>query len=319
MITHRATKALILTSTMLLAACGGETGSPFAAVGSGGTAGAGGAGGGSTTSTASGGGTGGMGTGGMGTGGTGPGGAPACQSSFSDTFDYEIDEVQDLIDHGWSWAKADNLTGSHRGTITSDAGSLRFDLEGEDGQTDVYTEIDQIAGDVTFEFDLFVDEDAGGIQNRFKFLYPSVDGNYPQPVDTIRWLMVLSPANISPEIVEGNGRELFFRFESYNYAQATDPRIAVENRWKLGQNLSLTPITLGAWHHVRIHIDTSGEHGAFEAWLDGEKVAEWIDGVTPDFSFSVPPEARGGHEGLRVITTADDDMTLMFDNFALCE
>lgn len=251
-------------------------------------------------------------------GGTDTGGDRSCEPIFFDDFEYTIDAVEDLQDHGWNWAKAINLTGSHRGTITSDAGRLRFDLDGEGGQTDVYTELVDILPNVTFEFDLYVDEDAGGIGHRFKFLYPSVNGSYPQPVETLRWLLLLSPNHISPELFLGDGSELYIELQAHNYAQATDPQIAPENQWKLGQNLSLTPVTLGEWHHVVVHIDTSGPGGVYEAWLDGEKVSEWIDGVTPDFSFALPPEARTPHAALRVITTVDDDMTIMFDDFAMC-
>ncbi len=246
------------------------------------------------------------------------GARPGCAPIFFDDFEYAVESVEDLTSHGWSGAKATNLTGSHRGSITTEQGALRFDIEGEEGQTDVYTQLDDIPGDVTFEMDLYIEEAAGGISNRFKFLYPSVDGNYPQPVETLKWLLALSPGNITPQYLEGDGQALYLRLDAFNYVRATDPQIAEENQWKLGQNLSLTPITFGEWHHLVVHLDTSGPSGAFEAWIDDEKVAEWIDGVTENFSFSIPPEAQGGHPRLRMPTTIDDDMTIMIDNFAMC-
>lgn len=64
----------------------------------------------------------------------------------------------------------------------------------------------------------------------------------------------------SPSSSGGSG-ELFLRLDALNYVDFSDPNIPIENRWKLGQNLSLTSITLGAWHHLRIHLDTSGPSG----------------------------------------------------------
>ncbi len=102
---------------------------------------------------------------------------------------------------------------------------------------------------------------AGSISNRFKFLYSSVDGSYPQSPDTLKLWLALSPGNITPEYLEGEGQALYLRLDALNYVQATDPMIAEENQWKLGQNLSLTPITFGQWHRLVVHLDTSGLSG----------------------------------------------------------
>jgi hypothetical protein len=48
------------------------------------------------------------------------------------------------------------------------------------------------------------------------------------------------------------------------------------------------------------------------------KVAEWIDGNTPYFSWDIPSDGIGGHRVFRIPTTMDDfDSWIYLDDFAM--
>jgi len=80
------------------------------------------------------------------------------------------------------------------------------------------------------------------------------------------------------------------------------------NRWKMGQTSLDEQIVANRWTLVKLHFDTSKTSVGWEAWLrpmGGKwvKVAEWIDGVTPDFSWKIPEKKVGGHRVFRMPTT----------------
>jgi hypothetical protein len=95
------------------------------------------------------------------------------------------------------------------------------------------------------------------------------------------------------------------------------------NRFKIGQTDLSENLTPNRWTLVKIHYDTSDTSGTFEAWmkpLNGSwvKVAEWIDGVTSDFSWTIPADEVGGHRVFRMPTTIDDvDSWIYLDDFAM--
>jgi hypothetical protein len=95
------------------------------------------------------------------------------------------------------------------------------------------------------------------------------------------------------------------------------------NQFKLGQTNVGENLTPNRWTLVKIHIDTSTTSGSYEAWLkplggSWVKVAEWIDGVTPDFSWIIPADDVGGHRVLRMPTTINDvDSWIYLDDFAM--
>jgi hypothetical protein len=83
------------------------------------------------------------------------------------------------------------------------------------------------------------------------------------------------------------------------------------NRWKMGQTSLEQQILANRWTLVKLHFDTSKTSAGWEAWLrpmGGKwvRVAEWIDGVTPEFSWKIPPEKVGGHRVFRMPTTQGD-------------
>ena len=83
---------------------------------------------------------------------------------------------------------------------------------------------------------------------------------------------------------------------------------------KLYQNLNNTTgkIVKGIWTEVRMHFDTSGANGTWEAWIKKEgqarvKVAEWIGGTTPSFTWSIPAPERVGHRVFRLNAVVNGD------------
>ena len=78
--------------------------------------------------------------------------------------------------------------------------------------------------------------------------------------------------------------------------------------WKLGHTSLDEHIAANRWQLMKLHMDTSTTSGKFEAWLrplGGKtvKVAEWIDGVTPDFAWKIPVDKVGGYKVFRIPTT----------------
>jgi hypothetical protein len=87
----------------------------------------------------------------------------------------------------------------------------------------------------------------------------------------------------------------------------------------------------GRWVLVKLHIDTSGPQGVFEAWLKPlggteVKVAEHVGGVTPGFQW--PVSDHSGHRVLRMPTTIGSqnvvdlypqsyDVTFYMDDFTM--
>ncbi len=207
-------------------------------------------------------------------------------------------------------------------------------IEGRSGtfktQTDFYLRYgnpegppDQVPGNVWFQFWIYLnyyddpqdkEDQLSGITGG-KFIYPSVDGRYPTHP---KWLFVFDHSSWVFPRGESEPRE--FVVPSYQEilleTQSTGregPYASIKkgpeyNRWKLGQTSLDERIVANRWTLVRLHFDTSTTSGRYEAWLrplGGEmvKVAEWIDGVTPDFSWKIPEHLVGGHKVFCMPTT----------------
>jgi len=204
-------------------------------------------------------------------------------------------------------------------------------------QTDFYLQYgngrgpnDQVPGNVWFQFWMYTNyyddpedkEDQLSGYGGGKFIYPSPDGNYPTyPL----WLFCLS--NSSHVLLKGQEKAYFAKARPQDmlmqvtsvgvegkkpnrrgvvYAQIK--RTQPYNRWKMGQTSLDEQIVANRWTLVKLHFDTSKTSVGWEAWLrpmGGKwvKVAEWIDGVTPDFSWKIPEKKVGGHRVFRMPTT----------------
>jgi len=276
---------------------------------------------------------------------------------FYDDFEYVVDrdkkdERPAFIAQGkWSGVKSINASASRSGGYLYTVDRIpgyegRFPgrnsnrvlaIEGLPGkfqtQTDFYLQYgdprdpaDQVPGDVWFQFWIYLnyhddpldrEDQLSGITHG-KFLYPSVDGNYPaHPL----WLFTIRHSSYvflkgeaEPREIEASSyQEILLHAESLgregpyaNIRKGPD-----YNRWKLGQTSLEERIMANRWMLVKLHFDTSTMSAGYEAWLrplGGKtvKVAEWIDGVTPHFSWKIPADKVGGHKAFRIPTTLGD-------------
>lgn len=256
---------------------------------------------------------------------------------------------------GWNRAKAVNITGSARGylyTVTQIPG-YRGTLPGRNstralaiesrpvamgGQTDFYLQfgdetapLNTVPGDVWFQFWVYSNryddptnqnDQLSTYDNRFKFIYPC-RGPYPCQQNQINWLNTMGFSTGEPYWSNENNTELFITtVDPYN--TMIDYQLAPDwDQYKIGHTDVSENIAPNRWTLVKIHYDTSTTRGAFEAWmkpLGGQwvKVAEWIDGQTPNFSWAIPEQNVGGHRVFRMPTTVDNaDSWIYMDDFAM--
>lgn len=225
-------------------------------------------------------------------------------------------------------------------------------------QTDLYLQYgnpegppNQVPGNVWFQFWVYLNyyddpqdknDQLSGITNG-KFLYPSVNGTYPaHPL----WLFTIRHSSYvflkgekePREIDAPSYQEMLLHAESLGREgpYANIKKGPDYNRWKLGQTSLEERIVANRWTLVKLHFDTSTTSARYEAWLrplGGRtvKVAEWIDEVTPDFSWQIPPDKVGGHKVFRMPTTLGADSSwgdraknnkdcwIYLDDFAMAE
>ena len=216
-------------------------------------------------------------------------------------------------------------------------------------QTDFYLQFgnprdnkNTIPGNVWFQFWLYPnhyddpedhEDQLSGFGSGFKFIYPSVDGGYPTHPG---WLFTLGRSShvvlkdrAEPFFAEAAAHDLLLSVPTESGAEIA--KAEPWNRWKLGQTSLDERIASNRWTLVKLHFDTSTTSGKYEAWLQplgGKwvKVAEWIDGVTEDFSWKIPAEKVGGYRSFRMPTTIgsfgerardNKDCWIYMDDFAM--
>mgnify|MGYP000036673414 CR=1 FL=1 len=210
-------------------------------------------------------------------------------------------------------------------------------IEGRPGtfktQTDFYLQLgdargtaDQIPGNVWFQFWIYLnyyadpqdkEDQLSGVTDG-KWLYPSPDGfypTYPRRLFTIHHSSHVWPkGEEKPRHYEAQSyQEILLQTEGLNPGRPPVPLANIKkapqwDRWKMKQTNIDTRIVANRWTLVRLHLDTSSTSGRYEAWLQplgGQmvKVAEYIDGVTPDCEWKIPLEHVVGHKTVRMPTT----------------
>jgi len=256
---------------------------------------------------------------------------------------------------GWTRVKSINTTGSHNGymytvnQIPGYSGSFPgrnstsvLAIEARPGslgsQTDFYLQYgdenapaNTVPGNVWFQFWIYSNryddptnqnDQMSAYDGRFKFIYPC-NGPYPCQSGQINWLNCMGFTTGEPYWANEDNTQVFMtNIDPYN--TNVDYQLAPEwNQFKLGQTDVSENITPNRWTLVKIHYDTSTTSGTFEAWMKplGQpwvKVAEWIDGQTPNFSWTIPASDVGGHRVFRMPTTMDGyDSWMYLDDFAM--
>ena len=302
--------------------------------------------------------------------GTSPGATPTPSPTpppsgnllFFDNFEYAADRnnasaATAFLAAGWSAVKSIQTSGGYNGYVYTansipgfagnfpGGGSRVLVLESLGGslggQTDFYLQLGQpesassegfIPGDVWFQFWIYIantPEQPSLIDNRNKFIYPC-NAAYPCTAGNAKWLMSMGAYTYEPLNQQVFGRPsaegAFLMLNGDGRYTAAAP----ENEPKLGQTNIGEHIAANRWTLVKIHIDTSGPSGRYEAWMKPRggqwaKVAEWIDGTTPNFTWQLAPEQRGGHRGFRMPTTMGEaplerpryDAWIYMDDFAM--
>jgi hypothetical protein len=287
-----------------------------------------------------------------GAGATGPG-----ELVFFDDFEYQVerDAVGDsfiFLEHGWGWVKTETDDGGAGYLYTVEgidgfdgtfpgAGSTRvLALEARPtmyppppdfpySQTDFYLQygvengpLDTIPADVWIQFWIYVadtENQPSRFPTRNKFLYPSASVDPPYPSHDERWMFMNGSQGFEAEAADPEDNFLCMR-PPRALRSGTDPVDAN----KLGQNLDLKQVLANDWYLIRIHVDISQPEGRWEAWIRAQnepaltKIAEWIGGETPDFTWPLPPEERSGPRTLRIPTTVNEfDSWMYMDDFAI--
>jgi hypothetical protein len=257
---------------------------------------------------------------------------------------------------GYGWAKTEQDTGAHQGgagylyTVSSvpgfsgtfpGAGSRVLALEARPNmypppenfpytQTDFYLQIGSesnpeatIPANLWIQFWVYIN-DSGDQQSEFptrsKFFYPSAsEPLYPSSDE--RWLFMNGRSCFEAEAGGISDNYLCMRPPAADFVASED---YPTNANKLGQNLSSKQILANGWYLVRLHVDTSAPQGSWEAWLRGQnepamtKIAEWIGGVTPSFSWPLPPEQQTNLRAIRIPTTVNEfDSWMYMDDLAI--
>ncbi|MCP4429578.1 MAG: PKD domain-containing protein, partial [Gammaproteobacteria bacterium] len=204
---------------------------------------------------------------------------------------------------------------------------------------DSYGPADTVPGDVWFQFWVYsnyyndptdFEDQLSQYSFKNKFIYPC---NSEYPCGTHKWIVWNGSANPTPTTspVLNNGNAYFYVRDSW----IGSPHFSgaeVGDEHKIGHNNSSEHLVANNWTLVKIHIDTSRTSGnSFEMWLkpmgaSWDKVAEWIGGVTPGFTWNIPSGQQGGHRVFRMPTTLPGgigtndtlyDSWLYMDDFAI--
>jgi hypothetical protein len=204
------------------------------------------------------------------------------------------------------------------------------------GQTDFYLQYgsgavpDAVPGNVWFQFWVYSNryddptdqnDQLSAYDRRFKFIYPC-NTPYPCTAGNKRWKAMFGSSSAQPKWVEGRPTDLFIFMMDMDHVARYLPAHDYDE-FQLGQQNTSQRINPNRWTLVKIHYDTSVAQGSFEAWLrpiGGQwvKVAEWIDGKTPNFVWNIAARDIGGHRIFRMPTTMDKyDSWLYIDDFAM--
>lgn len=185
-----------------------------------------------------------------------------------------------------------------------------FYLEYGDSESTAFNEA--VPGNVWFQFWIFVNHN-GSQRSRFgprnKLIY-ACNGAYP--CHSHKWMLTFGTNSGPPRWrnlgMPSDGGAFLGNAINSDVATVANTSLPAGDEWKLGQTNTSRHITANRWTLVKIHLDTSTQSGRYEAWIrplgrSWTKVVEWIDGVTPGFTWKIHADHIGGHRSFRMPTT----------------
>lgn len=248
-----------------------------------------------------------------------------------------------LLAAGWSNAKALNLPTNngaggylytvdytnipgHTGTAPGTGpkalclNSLSLTLGGI--QTDFYVQIGGGSGfipaDAWIQFWLYPcysGSELTGFCVRDKFLYATGPSGYPTGDNN--WLWQIGREN-AHDRNNGYGAQTPHQASAFCRQQDAvvdhpyytgDQAIPNGTTSHLGQTNTSEYIAVNRWTLCKVHYDTRNTNGIYEVWMKAPgnsftKVAEWIGGTSPDFTWTIDASRQGrGHNAIRIPTT----------------
>ena len=287
--------------------------------------------------------------------------APPIPPIHFDDFEYvagrdDPNATQIFQSHGWATAKTQQNSPNARGYLYTtnsipgysgsfpSGGSRVLAIEALpgtlNGQTDFYLQmgggtVDYIPGDVWFQFWVYP-QNYGTQMSRYgtrnKFLY-ACNGSYP--CHSALWMVsqgspnYTDPDNMFPLGNPSNGEFLWnlsSGVSSFTYTGG-DPYATDQ----VGQTDISDWMRPNRWTLVKMHFNTTSTTGnSWEMWMrpyGGQwlKTAEWIGGVTPNFTWDISAEHVGGHTVLRMPTTVGAttgqwyDYWIYMDDFVMAD
>lgn len=263
---------------------------------------------------------------------------------------------------GWSYVKTQQSYGSGKGYLYTSTSIPGFDgsfpgtsssrvlviealPETMEGQTDFYLQLgegqsseydDYIPGDVWFQFWAYPNyygDQLSRWRSDDKFFYMC---NTSYPCHSHTWMLCNGPSSWNPNMGDnplGHPSDGEFNWLLRNAVGVSNINYSLVESGEdmCGPTDSTEWMKPNRWTLVKLHMNTSSTSGnSFEAWLKpygGEwtKVSEWIGGVTPNFTWTIPSGSEGGHRVLRMPTTVGStpakaewyDSWLYIDDFAV--
>lgn len=231
--------------------------------------------------------------------------------------------------NGWVYTRVDATVGSRVLVLESNPGSTP--MQGMPySQTDYYLQYGRegstaqvLPANVWLQFSTYATPESR-FSTRDKTIYPC-SGSYPcNWGPNLGWLFMWGSGGFN-QGGDGSSRR-FLAVEAQNADNRGDSEYPT-NKSKLRQNLSSTPLAGGVWYDVKLHFDTSGAQGTYEAWVRQRgqsawtKVSDWRGGQTANFFWPIPADQRRGHAMFRWPTTVNGpgDSKVYVDDFKIAE
>ena len=275
---------------------------------------------------------------------------PPARPLFIDRFEYDVSRSGQIAGQlfagsGWTGAKANNVNGRGSGYLytqpdstlgsrvlvlesrPSEGGSLGPGFEG--GQTDYYLQMGMenaptttIPANVWFQFKTYATPQSS-FARRDKTMYPCRTAYACSTLGgSLAWMVLWGKGGFEPTDGPAANRYIGVVAEHADIRNSPD---YPTNKGKLGQNASNAQLVAGRWYDVKLHFDTSGAQGVYQAWIREQgqsawtQIADWRGGVTPNFSWPIPADQRIGHRVMRLPTTVNGpgDSTTYMDDFTM--